>query len=287
MNDIGGVWRTIGGRRVFIKDGEDLATAMKNSGKFGNKKEEHYNPRKEVSYYLNKGEFEKADKIIKDYALDDEREEFMENMTKGARADYKEYLKKNNNLEPKKTDDFSKYKQYRDEFKELFEKDPETARTIFLKELGYGDKPKLVNEEEFNKINDKDNPVMQRSTSDEGYDSLVNGEYRTSSLVNSMYGTGIYFAYGEDDKEYYAKLANTTKVFEARVDKSAKMIDSRKLKEKEDDIRNKLGNDKERIDSVILADNGILAGFLGYDGIYFDNVKYGLVLNRGKLIIKK
>lgn len=33
-DDIGGVWRTIGGRRVFIKDGEDLETAMKNSGKF-------------------------------------------------------------------------------------------------------------------------------------------------------------------------------------------------------------------------------------------------------------
>lgn len=33
-SDIGGVWRTIGGRRVFIKDGEDLATAMKKSGKF-------------------------------------------------------------------------------------------------------------------------------------------------------------------------------------------------------------------------------------------------------------
>lgn len=34
MSDIGGVWRTVGGRRIFIKDGEDLATAMKNSGKF-------------------------------------------------------------------------------------------------------------------------------------------------------------------------------------------------------------------------------------------------------------
>lgn len=32
--DIGGVWRTIGGRRVFIKNGQDLATAMKESGKF-------------------------------------------------------------------------------------------------------------------------------------------------------------------------------------------------------------------------------------------------------------
>lgn len=29
-----GVWRTVGGRRIFIKDGEDLSTAMKKSGKF-------------------------------------------------------------------------------------------------------------------------------------------------------------------------------------------------------------------------------------------------------------
>lgn len=31
-----GVWRTIGGRRVFIPDGYDLAEAMKESGKFDN-----------------------------------------------------------------------------------------------------------------------------------------------------------------------------------------------------------------------------------------------------------
>ena len=37
--DIGGVWRTVGGRRIFIKDGEDLETAMKKSGKFGKKEE--------------------------------------------------------------------------------------------------------------------------------------------------------------------------------------------------------------------------------------------------------
>lgn len=33
-NDIGGVWRTVGGRRIFIKDGQDLSTAMRESGKF-------------------------------------------------------------------------------------------------------------------------------------------------------------------------------------------------------------------------------------------------------------
>jgi hypothetical protein len=40
MADAGGVWRTVGGRRIFIKDGEDLTTAMKNSGKFKNLKDE-------------------------------------------------------------------------------------------------------------------------------------------------------------------------------------------------------------------------------------------------------
>lgn len=34
MADEGGVWRTIGGRRVFIKDGQSLTDAMRESGKF-------------------------------------------------------------------------------------------------------------------------------------------------------------------------------------------------------------------------------------------------------------
>ena len=33
-NGVSGVWRTVGGRKVFIEDGEDLETAMKKSGKF-------------------------------------------------------------------------------------------------------------------------------------------------------------------------------------------------------------------------------------------------------------
>lgn len=37
MDESNGAWRTVGGRRIFIKDGEDLATAMKNSGKFKQK----------------------------------------------------------------------------------------------------------------------------------------------------------------------------------------------------------------------------------------------------------
>ena len=38
MADEGGVWRTIQGRRVFIKDGQSVTDAMKSSGKFKGKK---------------------------------------------------------------------------------------------------------------------------------------------------------------------------------------------------------------------------------------------------------
>ena len=39
MADEGGVWRTISGRRVFIKDGQSLSDAMRESGKFEEKSE--------------------------------------------------------------------------------------------------------------------------------------------------------------------------------------------------------------------------------------------------------
>lgn len=34
MEEEDGVWRTVKGRRIFIRNGEDLETAMRNSGKF-------------------------------------------------------------------------------------------------------------------------------------------------------------------------------------------------------------------------------------------------------------
>jgi hypothetical protein len=37
MADENGVWRTISGRRVFIRDGQSLTDAMRESGKFGDK----------------------------------------------------------------------------------------------------------------------------------------------------------------------------------------------------------------------------------------------------------
>lgn len=39
MSEVDGIWRTVGGRRIFIKKGQNLSDAMKESGKFDNKQE--------------------------------------------------------------------------------------------------------------------------------------------------------------------------------------------------------------------------------------------------------
>lgn len=70
-DDIGGVWRTVGGRRIFIKDGQSLSEAMKESGKFLKKKEvieaeqiiEKLKKMKERNTNLNE-EFEKVQKQL-------------------------------------------------------------------------------------------------------------------------------------------------------------------------------------------------------------------------------
>ena len=76
-DDIGGVWRTVGGRRIFIKDGQDLASAMKESGKF--KKSEKVKTEIEEQGKSNRQEV--SDKI-QDHILEyyDSEEDFVKQM---------------------------------------------------------------------------------------------------------------------------------------------------------------------------------------------------------------
>ena len=61
--DIGGVWRTIGGRRVFIKDGQDLATAMKESGKFNHLSDKAIENNIKV-HHLEDKDYQKQEQIV-------------------------------------------------------------------------------------------------------------------------------------------------------------------------------------------------------------------------------
>ena len=110
-NDIGGVWRTIGGRRVFIKDGQSLGEAMKKSGKF--KKAERL---KEIKKSV-KEEADIASELSKRASSFEERQE----LEKG----YKEYKKKN----PDGTlDDYMQERHLEKMGQKAKEKDKKTAK---------------------------------------------------------------------------------------------------------------------------------------------------------------
>lgn len=79
-DDIGGVWRTIGRRRVFIKTGQTLSSAMKESGKFKTIKNKIIEKNKEKE--------EKIEQIEKDGYID------IENVTFQS-EDYGKYIEEN------------------------------------------------------------------------------------------------------------------------------------------------------------------------------------------------
>lgn len=61
-----GVWRTVGGRRIFIKDGQDLVSAMKESGKFSKNQVEDNKDYNNLNEELNE-----TDKKVLDYYVMD------------------------------------------------------------------------------------------------------------------------------------------------------------------------------------------------------------------------
>lgn len=61
-----GVWRTVRGRRIFIEDGEDLASAMEKSGKFEGEKNTGKSTRAEVVDKIQRhiGEYYESDEDL-------------------------------------------------------------------------------------------------------------------------------------------------------------------------------------------------------------------------------
>ena len=67
-----GVWRTVSGRRIFIKEGESISEAMRNSGKFSK-------PSQTLSNYKNKDEFINYIEDQTKIKLTNDKDNFMNN----------------------------------------------------------------------------------------------------------------------------------------------------------------------------------------------------------------
>lgn len=113
-----GVFRTIGGKRVFIKKGEDLATAMKNSGKFKGLTKEGMKVVAENGPDWRKAGEETKEllKQSKEKELDKEKE----NRVSLKNNDWREQIKANKEeTSNAKSEYANKYKEYREELDKI------------------------------------------------------------------------------------------------------------------------------------------------------------------------
>ena len=85
----GGIWRTISGRKVFIKDGQSLTEAMKSSGKFENQT---------VRMYLKSLEVIRLEELSDEYKATLNKISELEYNNKITKDEYDKAIKKANEI---------------------------------------------------------------------------------------------------------------------------------------------------------------------------------------------
>ena len=299
-DDIGGVWSTIGGRRVFIKDGQDLAAAMKESGKFktNSKKQESIQKRiqeLEKQKENAKGFLERAKIQNEITALENGFDNYNEyqNSKKDDIAK-KSYLKDSSGNEYKVNDkqlnDF--VKNYTIDINDYNNCDSKLQEK-YAKEIGYDSKIQIVKKEDYEK--NKGQEII-RFVSSENINStkeIVNnskiGDIRYSDEQHSYYGKGLYYG----DKSIESKLAkeygkNNGLAIHCKISDNAKIVEfndisdyisgSNKLaKGIKDSSLQTFYNNPTKNRNMLFMNSGV-------DIIKIKRDNYYIILNRGVLI---
>ena len=177
----GGVWRTVGGRRIFIKDGSNLSSAMKESGKFKSKKKKIEELQKEYDSIQDMFSPRKAELRDKIDALKE-----------GKSVD--KYKKEQKDKEAKQKEDYLKEKQQRlSEEREAKRKENEIKyKDIQVKEVNEKDieKPKEGYVRLYRGLNQEFDKNYDRSSIDNpnGYESWTD-----NPNLAKEYGKNVYY----------------------------------------------------------------------------------------------
>lgn len=301
-----GVWRTVGGRRIFIKNGQDLASAMKESGKFKlrkNLKEDRLNElKKELNTakgFLVRAKIEneivalengfnsyeeykksKLEKRLKNAFLED-------NKGKKYKIDEKEL---NDFIRSEKID----IEKYNNDFHiDGYRKENYDLQEKYAKNLNYDNKIKVISKEAYQKYDGLELARVVSGNSKEDVMEIVKntvyGEIRYSNKKTSYFGKGIYFASKNLEKkliEEYGKKNN--KVINAKISKNANILEFKNMNEYIKGIKklsNGIGNENfaRMIYNHIEVSNMLFMNS-GVDIIKIIDNNYYVVLNRGVLI---
>lgn len=232
-NDIGGVWRTVGGRRIFIKDGQDLSSAMKESGKFGSKTKTSSNQKnyKEMSDRELKDELYDNDRMLNEmerrlsgrYELSDEKRDELERRAmhyESTKDEIRDELRSRKEQENKKDNSNDKkyktrdVKDYQDEKGRWHIND--TAKNEIDKEVSMMSGKDL--KEAYNSLEKNDNSYEARAIRGEYNQRQVNEEKFHQTTQNMIKSSG-----SSDDS---FTMTNGSREVTVSKDDSGKWVDS-------------------------------------------------------------
>lgn len=294
-NEIGGIWRTIGGRKVFIKDGQDLATAMKESGKFEtisqtNRLKDLYKQLENAKGFLvraklqreitalekgfnNYEEYEKSkqEKLANQAVLkDNEGNEYRIN-----EQQLNEFVsKKNVNLSDWQNCDSNLQEEY-------------------SKQLHYDTPMQKLSKEDYNKYNGTEISRVVTGKSKKDSDDIVinskDGDIQYSDERRSYYGKGLYYGAKEMENKLLKNYGNkNSSIINCKISKNAKIFEINDINDyihksnmlaksiKDNNLRTFLNNPAKNRNIMFMN--------AGIDIIKIKRDNYYVILNRGVLI---
>lgn len=255
-----GVWRTVGGRRIFIKEGQSLSEAMRNSGKFNSKE----TIKEGINKTLNSMSVQELEKA-KNNAKDETTKKIYEN----------EINKRNNENSTKKTLYHQTKANNLDEFDESKRQaglsDTSTPKGIFLKEtdedIGLEGKNQLKMEVTMEKpLTVKNREELQRivKLENENYKKIINKEFDSDKYYDSK---NIEIETKIDDiyeKEYYEKNQIQKKEYQKQ---------RKDLENKQTELLNEWQNADKNNGKIAQEEMTKTLQKLGYDSVILEEDK--------------
>lgn len=270
-DDIKGTWRTVRGRRIFIKNGQSLTDAMRESGKFENNRSKQI--QEKLKQQFNKNEELKRKPL----------ETFEEKL---------EYIDKN-----------------QDKLYKIIEDSEKVDKDLCIalqEEIGFNGKPQLLNEQEFNQLSDKDYIKVYRGvhdgkeTADKYIEQFKKGKNEYGD-GDTAFGIGHYTTTEKNDANTYGKtieiaIPKNTRIIEYdenRMNRHFKAYDKytsnyekyyNKYGDKTTSIMDSLNENESS--TAILENYDIIKKTLHNESTGKDSTIY-IILNRSKVIVKE
>ena len=170
-----GVFRTVGGRRIFIKDGQDLASAMKESGKFKSKEQKS----KKMTDEEKQKEIERLEKEIEKTSIFDPKRNDLRDRKYMLEENFEGTLEEYRAKKEKDKQERIKAREEKEKIKEQKVKEIEEKRNQLEKDIKNAPKDKLEQYE----IIKENNPMLDdyhvgiRSPKDiKNWEEVINDE---------------------------------------------------------------------------------------------------------------